>query len=49
MKVLRYQDDDSKKVWVLILAIIALALLVIKFYRELKKLRKQIKEVDAWR
>ena len=44
-----YKDENSKLLWLLLLIIAVLVVLSLKFRREIRALRRQLKEIDDWR
>jgi hypothetical protein len=44
-----YKDENSKLLWLLLIVIAVLIFLSIKFRREIRALRRQLKEIDSWR
>lgn len=44
-----YSDKNSKLLWLLLLIIAVLVVLSVKFRREIRALRRQLKEIDSWR
>ncbi len=50
MRIVRYRKDESKPYWILLLlAISAIALLLVKLWRDSKKFRKYIEQLEGWR